>query len=274
VSPASRAGPAIGSAKGGKGDSTDRRNDRQDAGMSAEFRRRLARRLAWQRELNDPGLEPRNTLPTLPALRQWQAARLASSFGDFLADPTRRPAAQFFLADLYGDRDFSARDRDAARVLPMMSRLLPDTLLRAATDAIELAVLSHALDLRMAQALATRPRPTAALSDADYGRAYRAVGLRRLRAHQIELILRVGHALDAAVRKHGVHKLLKAARIPAQLAGLSELQAFLERGFTAFGALGGADAFLHDLGERERLVSRALFAGDADPFARPGATLS
>lgn len=234
--------------------------------MSAEFRRRLARRLDWQRSIHDPALEPRNALPILPALRRWQAARLAASFGDFLADPTRRPAAQFFLADLYGDRDFSARDRDAARVLPMMSRLLPDTLLRAATDAIELAVLSHALDLRMAGALTMRRDPEAPLLDDDYARAYRQVGLPRLRAHQIALILRVGNALDAAVQKHGVHKLLKAARIPAQLAGLSELQAFLERGFTAFGALGGAEGFLHDLGERERLVSRRLFAGEPGVF--------
>ena len=237
--------------------------------MSAEFRRRLARRLDWQRGINDPALEPRNGLPILLALRRWQAARLAASFGDFLADPTRRPAAEFFLADLYGDRDFSARDRDAARVLPMMSRLLPDTLLRAATDAIELAVLSHALDLRMAEALATWRDADAPLSDEDYIRAYRQIGLPRLRAHQIALILRVGQALDAAVQKHGVHKLLKAARIPAQIAGLSELQAFLERGFTAFGALGGAEGFLHDLGERERLVSRRLFAGDAAPFRAP-----
>lgn len=234
--------------------------------MSAEFRQRLARRLGWQRGVHDPALEPRNGLPILPALRRWQAARLAASFGDFLADPTRRPAAEFFLADLYGDRDFSARDRDAARVLPMMSRLLPDTLLRAATDAIELAVLSHALDLRMAEALAARRDPMAPVSDNDYARAYRQVGLPRLRAHQIALILRVGNALDAAVRKHGVHKLLKAARIPAQLAGLSELQAFLERGFTAFGALGGAEDFLNDLGERERLVSHRLFTGQAAPF--------
>ncbi|CAN5158505.1 hypothetical protein BH11PSE14_BH11PSE14_01870 [soil metagenome] len=236
--------------------------------MSTDFRWRLGRRLDWQRGLHDPVREPRNTLATLPALRRWQAARLATSFGDFLADPTRRPAAEFFLADLYGDRDFSARDRDAARILPLMSRLLPEALLRAATDAIELAVLSHALDLRMAEALAMRPDPLAPIRDDDYSLAYRRVGLRRLREHQIGLILRVGHSLDAAVQKHGVHKLLKAARIPAQLAGLSELQAFLERGFTAFGALGGAGPFLHDLGEREHLISRRLFAGDPFPFAQ------
>lgn len=236
--------------------------------MSQESRRRLGRRLEWQKAVNDRQREPRNLLPTLSALRQWQTRRLAASFADFLADARMRPAAEFFLTDLYSDRDFSARDRDAAKVLPAMSRLLPESLLRAATDAIELATLSHMLDLRMAEQLARRRQPDAAISVADYARAYQHRNLRRLRRHQIELVLRVGHALDAAVKKHGVYKLLKAARLPAQLAGLSELQAFLERGFRAFDALGGAEDFLSRVAEREQEVSRRLFAGDPDPFAQ------
>jgi hypothetical protein len=240
--------------------------------MSLEFRQRLARRLAWQRVAHDPVREPANLLPQLSPLRQWQSQRLAGSFSDFLANPRMRPAAEFFLSDLYGDKDFSGRDRDAARVLPMMSRLLPDSLLRAATEAIELAVLSHVLDLRMAQRLACRPKPMAPITDADYGRAYRYRGYRHLRRHQIVLVLRVGHALDAAVKKHGVYKLLRAARIPAQLAGLSELQAFLERGFTAFDALGGADEFLEAVAGRELAISDRLFAGEPDPFAQPNSS--
>ncbi len=236
--------------------------------MSQESRRRLGRRLEWQKAVNDPVREARNGSQTLSALRQWQTRRLAASFADFLADPRMRPAAEFFLTDLYSDRDFSARDRDAAKILPAMSRLLPETLLRAATDAIELATLSHMLDLRMAEQLARRRQPEAAITEADYARAYRHRRLRRVRRHQIELVLRVGHGLDAAVKKHGIYKLLKAARLPAQLAGLSELQAFLERGFRAFDALGGADEFLGRVAAREQEVSRRLFAGTAGPFAQ------
>lgn len=229
-------------------------------------RHRLGQRLAWQQAVNDPAREPRNRLPTLPLLRAWQAKRLADGFRDFLASPRMRPAAEFFLTDLYGERDFSARDRDVARILPLMARLLPDTLLVAATDAIELAVLSHAFDLRMAEALAARPRATAPITVDDYAVAYRATGCPRLRRHQIELILGVGWTLDAAVRKHGVYKLLRASRLPAKAAGLSELQGFLERGFSAFDALGGAGDFLEAIGHREREVSRRLFAGEPDPF--------
>lgn len=234
--------------------------------MGNEVRARLIRRLQWQKAVNDAVAEPRNRLAILPALRRWQSARLRAGFQDFLADPSMRPAAEFFLTDLYGDKDFSARDRDAARLLPAMSRFLPDTLLRAAADAIELAVLSHAFDLRMAEALLQRQDPRAAISVEDYARAYRGTGHPRLRQHQIELILKVGHALDAAVKKHGVAKLLRASRLPAQLAGLSELQKFLERGFTAFAGLGGAERFLARIAEREASVARRLFAGDPSPF--------
>jgi hypothetical protein len=235
--------------------------------MSQLFRQRLAQRLSWQQALNDPKKEPRNRLPTLPMLRQWQVRRLEAGFQDFLADPKMRPAAEFFLSDLYSDKDFSARDRDAAKLLPMMARFLPDSLLQAATGAIELAVLSHAFDLRLAQFLAARRQPMAPISPADYGKAYRSAHYPHLRRHQVELVVQVGHALDAAVHKHGVFKLLRASRLPAQLAGLSELQQFLERGFTAFSSLGGADMFLAEIARREYQASERLFAGHPDPFA-------
>lgn len=238
--------------------------------MSGETQRdRIARRLAWQQRANDPRIEPRNRLPQLPALRTWQARRLEGTFADFLAVERTRPAAQFFLSDLYGDRDFTARDRDVARIMPLMSRLLPESLLVAAADAIELAAISHALDLRVAQALARRPRPDAPITLADYGRAYREAGHPRLRAHQIALVDGVGRMLDAAVHRHGVFRLLRASRLPARAAGLGELQGFLERGFSAFGALGGADDFLDAIVARERESSRRLFAGLPDPFPSP-----
>ena len=234
------------------------------------LRQKLARRLAWQRDVHDPARDPRNRLPALARLRAWQTRRLAASFEDFLANPRMRPAAEFFLSDLYGEKDFSARDRDVARIMPLMSRLLPDSLLVAAADAIGLAVLSHAFDLRMAEQLAARRRPDAPITLADYGEAYRAVGCPRLRRRQIELILGVGWTLDAAVKKHGVYKILRASRLPARAAGLSELQGFLERGFGAFDALGGAGDFLEAIGHREREASRRLFAGHPDPFGEPG----
>ena len=230
------------------------------------LRRGLERRLRWQHEAHDPVGEPRNRLPQLGALRRFQHQRLARSFTDLLADARMRPAAEFFLSDLYADRDFSVRDRDVARIAPLLSRLLPLSLLQALGEAIELATLSHALDLRMAQVLHEQGVAPEALDEQAYARAYRSAGCRRLRGHQIDLVLQVGPTLDRAVHTMGVARLLRMSRMPARAAGVMELQAFLERGFDAFRQLDGAADFLARIESGERAVSRRLFEGHPDPF--------
>lgn len=227
---------------------------------------RLGRRLAWHQTLHDPEREPRNGLRWLPLLRQWQAKRLEQSFQHFLHDPQREAAAWFFLTDVYGDHDFSRRDANVAKVLPMMQRLLPAAVLGTVADGIELGALTHALDLRMAEAL-QRLAPTRKRLDAElYAKAYREVGHQRLREHQISLIAQVGVGLAKAVRTPGVSMLLRLSRGPAKASGLGELQGFLERGFAAFSALGDAYAFVDDIESSERRVAERLFRADPDPF--------
>lgn len=230
-----------------------------------ELDRRLTMLLAANRRYRDPETEPRNRLPILLELQRWQAARLRASFADFLASPRERPAAEFFLSDLYGDFDVSARDHDIETVLPVMRRVLPEKLLAAAADAIELSALSHAFDLRVAAALAADGE-SGALAIPRYARAYRVAGLPRLRRHQVGLIEQVGVSLDRTVSKPMIGYLLRMSRMPARAAGLSELQSFLERGFAAFRALGGSGPFVAEIARREQLVSTRLFASDPDPF--------
>jgi hypothetical protein len=238
------------------------------AGMSrhADVARRLQRTLACHQALHDPACEPRNGLRWLPELRRWQAARLQRSFQRFLEDPHRAAAARFFLTDVYGDHDFTKRDADIARVLPTMQRLLPASLLAAVADGIALGALTHALDLRMAQALGSIAPNGRRLDDARYAQAYRRVGLPRLRSRQIDLIRDVGHGVGSALRLPGITTLLKLSRGPAHAAGLAELQGFLERGVAAFRQLGDADAFLLDIQRGERAVAARLLSGAPDPF--------
>ena len=227
---------------------------------------RLARRLACHQALVDPQREPRNALRWLKPLQAWQAQRLERSFARFLEDPARRPAARFFLTDVYGDHDFTRRDADIARVIPMMQRLLPAALLDTVADGIALGALTHALDLRMAEALQCMAPRRRTLDDGLYARAYREVGLPRLRARQVALIDDVGTGLSAALRMPGVGTLLRLSRVPARAAGLGELQGFLERGFDAFAGLGDARGFLADIRASETEVMRRLFASEPEPF--------
>lgn len=231
----------------------------------ASLKTAIARRLRWRADAFDPG-RTANRSPRLATLRAWQAQRIESSFADVLGDARMHAAGRFFLSDLYADRDFSARDRDVDRIMPVMVHLLPEAMLRAARDAIELHVLSHSLDLRIVEAMSRRR--VARLDAVRYAEVYRDAGLPRLRQRQIDLVVAVGRSLDAAVRRHGVHRLLRASRLPARAAGLSELQGFLERGFDAFAMLGGAEPFLQRVAQGEGEVSRRLFAGHPRPFDR------
>ena len=69
----------------------------------------------------------------------------------------------------------------------MMQRLLPAAVLGTVADGIELGAVTHALDLRMAEALQRLAPTRKRLDSALYAKAYREVGHARLRNHQIDL---------------------------------------------------------------------------------------
>ena len=200
--------------------------------------------------------------PGLEAVKAFQSARLARSYADIAAQPRYRMATAFFLEDLYGPKDFGARDDAMLRILPLMVRTMPARGVEAATLAVELEALSESLDHRLAHAL-----EPGAIDDENYARAYRSSSTRAEREHQIELIVTVGKDLDWLVGKPLVHRTLKLMRAPARMAGLQDLQDFLERGFEAFRAMGGAEEFLALIREREMEIANRLFSGAPRPFS-------
>jgi hypothetical protein len=80
------------------------------------------------------------------------------------------------------------------------------------------------------------------------------------RQEQITLTLDIGSCLDHIARKPLLCRSLHLLRVPARLAGLSEIQQFLEVGFDTFQAMGGARDFIAIVEERERMLAVLLFA--------------
>lgn len=191
-------------------------------------------------------------------LRAWQAARLAKTHADLLASPQFSIAATFFLSDLYGPKDFSERDTEMEKVLPIMTTMLPVSGLRTLLLAVEVDALSERFDAEMVAVLGKRLDQDGLALD-DYAAAYRQVGDRDGRELQIRLIGETGEALDALAHKAFAGAALKLMHGPAQLAGLGELHAFLERGFNAFRSLRRADEFLETIVQRERELMVSLF---------------
>lgn len=211
--------------------------------------------------ISDPVREPLNASPRLARFKSWQSERLGRSFSALRGHPRFGKAAEFFLSDLYGAGDVSWRDRDVSRILPVMTRWLPDSVLLTLAEALELDRLSREFDIEMVRVLGSR------VLDADsYGSAYREVGDAVNRRRQIALIRIVGEELERIVRKPFVLGVLKLARGPARGAGLASLQAFLERGFAAFRHMGPAKEFLDIIVRGETEVMQRLFKEHPDPF--------
>ena len=108
-------------------------------------------------------------------LRAWQAARLAKTHADLLASPQFNIAATFFLSDLYGPKDFSERDTEMEKVLPIMTTMLPVSGLRTLLLAVEVDALSERFDAEMVVVLGKRLDQDGLALD-DYAAAYRQVG--------------------------------------------------------------------------------------------------
>jgi hypothetical protein len=199
-----------------------------------------------------------------PRLKEWQAARLAGTYADLLANPRHRPAAEFFLSDLYGPKDFRTRDEELARVVPIMVRVLPARALLTLLEAVKMDTLSESLDTAMVLAL-RQARRSASIDWPAYVAAYRLCGRQADRELQIALIDDIGKILDRLTRMPLIHVSLKLMKTPAQIAGLGALHSFLQRGFDAFHSMKGADDFLAIITARETALMRELFA---NPQAR------
>jgi hypothetical protein len=231
--------------------------------VEAELFRQVERALA----LHEKRAASAELAAALDRLAAWQTRRLNSTYADLAADPRYARATAFFGSDLYGPGDFSRRDADLARVVPLMAKVLPQGMIATISGAMELSALSRELD----RALLGKLPPDKPLSVATYCAAYRALANRDARERQIELIVAVGRALDRYVGKPLVRSALAAMRQPARVAGLSALQDFLERGFAAFREMRGADEFLATVESRETALMNAIFSGDNQPFPEPDA---
>ena len=203
--------------------------------------------------------------PCRMQLAEWQSGRLRNTYADLLVHPRYAEPAHYFLSDLYGPKDYSQRDQQVERVYHKARKLFPQHMVKPLADALSMNVMSQALDIRLCMELFGRMQVSQIDAD-NYVEAYLRCDNFPLRRQQIELIREIGHDLDSVVRKPMLGMLLTMSRKPAQLAGLGELQAALERGFNAFKAMHGADEFVAIIVERESRILEQIYSGRRRPF--------
>jgi hypothetical protein len=192
----------------------------------------------------------------LLAVKRFQARRFAGTYADFLNSREFGGATRFFLEELYGDRDFSKRDAQFARIAGALPRLFPKQVIGTAVALAELHASTEELDHAMAlvwaeQVVLAQPSDEAHL----YLQAWRRTLHKDARWNQLQTVLQIGKELDRLTRSPGLRMTLRMMRAPAKAAGLQALQVFLEKGFDTFADMGGrglqAQHFLDHIRERE-----------------------
>ena len=213
--------------------------------------------LLRQAVLADPALET-----ALRQVKQVQARRFAGTYADLLAAGPYAAASDFFLTELYSDKDYAERDAQFARIAGAIERFFPQQVAGTAVALAQLHAATEELDQAMAVAWLAQARSE--LGDAGrYVMAWRGVGRRQERENQLTVVLGIGERMARLTRTPGLRVMLKMMRGPAVAAGLGSLQRFLESGFDTFAAMarrrGGAEEFLGIIQAREAALLAMLF---------------
>jgi hypothetical protein len=203
-----------------------------------------------QKRLSNPQL-----LLRVKALKGYQQRRFCHTYADLLASERYRPACQFFLKELYGPDDFTQRDVQFSRVVPALTRLFPDDVVKTVIALAELHAISEILDTTMAQNL-----DSSKITARTYVRAWQVTACAMDRKNQIELTVLLSERLDGFTQSLIFRNSLRLMRRPAQSAGLGQLQRFLESGFDTFKAMNGAEEFMVLISEREQALADSLFS--------------
>lgn len=170
----------------------------------------------------------------LSEVKEWQAKRFSNTYKNLLASPVYSGCADFFLDELYSERDYSRRDAQFAKVAAAIELAFPAQVIYLAVTLAELHQTTEELDFQMAQIWQGLGQQS---PYARYVQSWRTVGQRVKREWQLDTVLEIGRQLTTLTRKHSLRLILKMMRRPAELAGLSDLQAFLEVGFDRFSQL-------------------------------------
>ena len=196
-------------------------------------------------------------------VKRIQSDRFQTCYADLIASPEFSGATRFFLDELYGDADYSARDLQFARIAGTLSAVFPSSVVGTAVALAQLHALTEELDHLMAMECMAQGIVTPEGEVSRYMTAWRAVGRRSDRQHQLETVLSIGHKLTELTRKPGISIMLNLMRVPAARSGLASLQQFLERGFNLFASLsrtkGKADEFLRTIEYRENAWMNAMY---------------
>ncbi len=182
-------------------------------------------------------------------------------YEDLLDRPGYDAAVRFVVSDLTGP-GIANRDRDLARVEPIMSRFLPTAALDALALAMKLNKRVLAINLQIARQLNDALHAGEEVSELGYCLASRAVSSFAECRELITMTRRAGERLDRFAHLPMIRTLLRSMKLPARLGGVADLHAFLEKGLDTFVGLPDVHEFLDVMEQRMTEVFYRVFEED------------
>jgi hypothetical protein len=196
------------------------------------------------------------------AIKEFQAWRFAHTYDDLIKSAQYGTAAKFFLEELYGNKDYSDRDSQFARIAGGLQRLFPEQVIGTAIALARLHRLTEELDHAMAVALLQMPTHSEICTVSRYVSIWKIVGRFEDRYAQLNLVLQIGNDMVRLTRTPGLRMMLRMMRRPAKTMGMSSLQHFLETGFDTFASLSTKEQlsakFLATIAQRETTLMNIL----------------
>lgn len=202
----------------------------------------------------------------------WQNEYMLQFYENLRTSESYSRAVDFVVSDLTGI-DVSARDQDISRIVPIMSKLLPERALGTVAAAMRLNARVLEINLSICRTMYRLKSGSEEFSEADYCAACRRAGHLDDCLELVDLTTEVGRSLDRLIRIPMIGSLLRAMRMPARFWGFAAMQEFLENGYAAFDALEDADRFLDVMGNRmieilTRVYTEAIEHLDDTPLKR------
>ena len=188
----------------------------------------------------------------------WQLDYMLPFYEDLGATEDRTRAVNFFVSDLTGI-DISERDLEFAKVVPLMTRMLPNKALDAVASALRLNARVLGINLSICRELYKEISIDTEITEASYCFACRRASQLEECLELVHLTAEIGRDLDQLIRIPMIGLTLRAMRLPARLAGFGALQKFLETGYKTFNALEDVHQFLDDMTVRMTEVFTQIF---------------
>ncbi|MEM7611214.1 MAG: hypothetical protein AAF270_06030 [Pseudomonadota bacterium] len=221
----------------------------------------LRRYTAQSNELHQRYLDSDDARAAYQRFVDTQLAYFLPQYDDLRDRPGYDAAINFVVADLTGP-GIADRDRELARVVPAMTRLLPAAALSALAVAMELNARVLQINLNIERELRGKLAAAEPISERDYCLASRTVcDIGECRT-LVAMTRSAGESLERIIKVPMIGSLLRSMRLPARLAGVSDLQQFLEKGFRTVTAVDDVHTFLDVMEQRMSAVFERVFLAD------------